>query len=245
MSIPITCFNISTALKSSDMFLMITAINAVLPTFNRAWGHAQYVCVASPSNTVIGTTGMYCVFMDNTDSAGALAYHTETTNTPVAKIFVKTILGYGGSIFANPNALTVSMSFCHEIMEMIHNPNTNSWWQQPSGMLVPSEMCDPVQSNVIPVQVGSTLIYMSDFILPAWSNSQATKGPYNYLNTLVRPFQIAKGGYVVQMRNGTVNYVLGSEITPFLQAKMDSWNADLAKVGYVPAAESVVVLENL
>lgn len=243
MSIPITCFNISTALKSSDMFLLITAINAVLPTFNRAWGHAQYVCVASPSNTVIGTTGMYCVFMDNTDSAGALAYHSESASIPLAKVFVKTILGYGGSIFASPTGLTVAQSFCHEIMEMIHNPNANNWWQQPNGTLVPSEMCDPVQSNVIPVQVGSTLIYLSDFILPAWSNPQATKGPYNYLNTLVRPFQIAKGGYVVQMRNGTVSYVLGSVITPALQDEIKERNEGYIKCGCVIAEDSITVVD--
>ena len=242
MSIPITCFNISTALKSADMFLMITAINAVLPAFNRAWGHAPYTCVASSSKTVVGT-GMYCVFMDNSDSAGALAYHTQTNDVPLAKVFVKTILGYGGSIFTNPTGLTVAQSFCHEIMEMIHNPNANSWWQQPNGTLVPSEMCDPVQSNVIPVRVGSTLIHMSDFILPAWSDMQAKSGPYNYLNTLVRPFQVARGGYVVQMRNGTVSYVLGSMITPYLQDEIKERNEDFIKCGCVIAEDPITVMD--
>ena len=225
------------------MFLMITAINAILPTFNRTWGHASYVCVASASTTVVGATGMYCVFMDNTDSAGALAYHSEANSVPLSKVFVKTILGYGGSIFASPTGLTVSQSFCHEIMEMIHNPNANNWWQQPNGTLVPSEMCDPVESNVVPVRVGSTLIYMSDFIFPAWSNSQAKSGPYNYLNTLVRPFQVAKGGYVVQMLNGTVSYVLGSVITPFLEDEIAERNEGFVKCGCVIAEDPITVVD--
>jgi len=244
MSIPITCFNISTVLKSSDMFLMITAINAILPAFNRAWGHAQYTCVASSNTTVIGAIGMYCVFMDNSDSAGALAYHSQAGGVPLSKVFVKTILGYGGSVFTSSIGLTVAQSFCHEIMEMIHNPTANNWWQQPNGTLVPSEMCDPVQSNVIPVRVGSTLIYMSDFIFPAWSNSQAKSGPYNYLNTLVRPFQVARGGYVVQMRNGTVSYVLGSMITPYLEDEIKERNEGFVKCGCVIAEDPITVVDS-
>lgn len=243
MSIPITCFNISTALKSADMYLMISAINAILPGFCKAWGHSQYVCVASSSKTVVGATGMYCVFMDNSDSAGALGYHTQTGGVPLSKVFVKTILRYGGSIFTSPIRLTVAQAFCHEIMEMIHNPRANSWWQQPNGTLVPAEMCDPVQSNVIPVRVGSTLIHMTDYIYPAWSNPQASKGPYNYLNTLVRPFQVAKGGYVVEMKNGTVRYVLGSMITPYLQDEINERSEGFLKCGCVLAADSITVLD--
>ena len=96
---------------------------------------------------------------------------------------------------------------------------------------------------MVPVRVGSTLIYMSDFIFPAWSNSQAKSGPYNYLNTLVRPFQVAKGGYVVQMLNGTVSYVLGSVITPFLQDEIAERNEEFVKCGCVIAEDPITVVD--
>ena len=47
---PIYCFNNSTMLKTSDMALMITALNTQLPAFCNAWNRPQYSCVAAPSS---------------------------------------------------------------------------------------------------------------------------------------------------------------------------------------------------
>jgi len=167
------------------MFLMISAINTMLPAFCSTWslGGKQYICQAAPSNTVVGSTGLYCVFLDNSDAANALAYHTESYSVPLSKVFVKTIQKYGGQILSG-SGFTVSQAFAHEIFEMIVNLNVNGWWQISNNFLIPAEVSDPVQGNIVRVQVGSTVVYLSDYILPAWTNPQATRGPYNYLNTL-------------------------------------------------------------
>ena len=220
MSQTIYCFNNSTVLKTTDMILMINALNTMLPAFCSTWtlGNKRYVCQAAPANMRFGT-GMYCVFMDTSDSAGALAYHTETNNVPFSKVFVKTILQYGGAILMGATARvpTVAQAFAHEIFEMIMNQNVNVWWQLSNGNMVPAEVSDPVQGNVVPVRVGSVTVGLSDYVLPAWSDPQATRGPYNFLNTLTRPFQLARGGYVILMRNGTMSYVLGTSVSPYIE----------------------------
>ncbi len=218
MSIPIYCFNKS-SLKNSDMFLMINALNVMLPAFCNSWSLKQHRCVAAPSTIKPGSS-MYCAFLDNTDTNDALAYHTEFSNVPYGNVFVKTILQYGGTILRGSN--TVAQAFAHEIFEMLVNQNVNVWWQQPNGILVPAEVCDPVQGNIVPVKVGTVMVHLSDYILPAWNDPQSTTGPYNFLNTLKRPFHMAKGGYLVTMYNGAISYVFGKSVTPYIEYRAEN-----------------------
>jgi len=213
----IYCVNNSTLLKTSDMILMITALNTLLPAFCATWSTKKYNVAIAPIN--FRATGAYCIFADDADVAGALAYHTETLNIPVSKIFVKTVLKYGGAVLlgATNSVGTVAQAFSHEIFEMIANMNVNIWWQLNSGYLVPGEVCDPVQGNIVRVSVGSAVVGLSDYILPDWADPQATKGPYNYLNTLTRPFTLARGGYVALMRNGTIKNVFGMEASDYVK----------------------------
>jgi len=219
MAIPIYCFNKSSVLKNTDMFLMINALNTMLPDFCKAWSLKQYTCVAAPSTTKVGSTGMYCVFFDTSTSAGALAFHTESGNIPYGEVFVKTVLQYGGSILMGMNNTvpTVAQAFAHEIFEMLVNPNINVWWQVSNAKLVPAEVCDPVQGSIVPVKVGSVTVGLSDYILPEWNDPQSTKGPYNFLNTLTKPFQMSKGGYLVSMKAGTMSYVFGETASEYAQ----------------------------
>lgn len=217
MATTIYCVNNSTVLKNSDMILMITALNTLLPSFCTSWSQKQYTVALAPPN--FRATSLYCVFADNADIAGAVAYHTETSNIPFSRVFVKTILQYGGAILlgATNSVPTVAQAFSHEIFEMICNMNVNIWWQLSSGNLVPGEVCDPVQGSLIRVKVGSVTVGLSDYVLPNWSDPQATHGPYNYLNTLTRPFQLARGGYVLLMRNGARTNVFGMEASDYIK----------------------------
>jgi hypothetical protein len=223
MATPIYCFNKSSVLKNTDMFLMINAINAMLPAFCTSWSLKQYTCIAAPSTTKVGSTGMYCVFLDTSTSPGTLAFHTETGNVPYGEVFVKTVLKYGGAILmgANNTIPTVAQAFAHEIFEMLVNPNINVWWQVSNSTLVPAEVCDPVQSVVVPIKVGSVTVGMSDYILPEWNDPQSTKGPYNFLNTLTRPFQMSKGGYLVSMKAGSTSYVFGETASDYAKARSE------------------------
>jgi len=199
------------------MILMITAINTLLPAFCTTWSRQQYRCAVAP--TGFKATGPYCVFSDTSTVSGSLAYHSETGNIPFANVFVKTVLQYGGAVLlgATNSVPTVAQAFSHEIFEMIGNMNVNVWWQLNNGYLVPGEVCDPVEGNLVRVTVGSAVVGLSDYILPSWSDPQETKGPFNYLNTLTKPFQLAKGGYVVLMRNGVMQNVFGMEASDYIK----------------------------
>ena len=231
----IYCFNNSTVLTNNDMNIMITALNTLLPSFCTAWapGGRPYLCQAAPT-TMKSVTGPYCVFMDTSDYAGALAYHTESNNIPFGRVFVKTILSYGGAIHMGKNnsGPTVAQAFSHEIFELVGNQNVNVWWQSSSGNLVPGEVCDAVQGNLVPIKVGTVTVGLSDYILPNWADPQATKGPYNYMNTLTRPFQLAKGGYSIVMKNGSLSQVMGTAVTPYTQylaaAKLKECKEDIS-----------------
>lgn len=213
----IYCINKSTVLKNSDMILMISALNTLLPAFCKTWSKTQYTVAQAPAN--FKPTDLHCVFLDSSNVSGALAYHTETGNIPYSNVFVKTVLQYKGAILLGAtNAVpTVAQAFSHEIFEMIANMNVNVWWQLSNGYLVPGEVCDPVEGNLVRVKVGSVTVGLSDYILPVWADPQATKGPYNYLNTLTKPFQLAKGGYVVLMRNGVAQNVFGRSASEYVK----------------------------
>jgi len=215
----ISCFNSSTLLKDSDMIIMIHAVNALLPQFCTSWRTPLYKCVSAPKTSIPGSTGMYCVFLDTTDAPGAAAYHTAANNIAISKVFVKTIFDYNGVPLsgANTSIPTVAQAFCHEIFEMIINPKLNIWWQRPNQSLVPAEVVDPVQSNVIRVRVGGVIVHLSDYVLPEWHNPQSTKGPYNFLNTLSKPFQVARRGYVIVLAAGKYSYVFGSMVTDYVK----------------------------
>jgi hypothetical protein len=64
-----------------------------------------------------------------------------------------------------------------------------------------------------------TKVGMSDYVLPAWFDPQAARGPFNASNTLASPFQVEHGGYVVQLdlTTGQVSYVFGAKVPQWLQ----------------------------
>jgi hypothetical protein len=225
---------------------MINALNTLLPAFCSVWSPKQYICQAAPASIKPGSTGLYCIFMDTTDMAGALAYHTQSSSVPLGKVFVKTILQYGGAILlgANLAAPTVAQAFTHEIFEMIVNMNVNTWWQRNDGSLIPAEVCDPVQGNLIIVKVGSSRVGLSDYILPVWSNPQGVKGPFNYLNTLTQPFQLAKGGYIIMMKCGVISHVMGAVASDYIKWKanksVDGLNAVFQQQEIQPDVAPVV-----
>jgi len=67
---------------------------------------------------------------------------------------------------------------------------------------------------------GLPKVALSDWILPAWADPQATTGPFNHNNTLRTPMTVDKGGYLITMTNGVIDSVMGSEITDYTTKNM-------------------------
>ena len=138
-------------------------------------------------------------------------------------IFSKIILENGGAVLAGSGVQTVSQTISHEVFEMLADLRANSWWSDYSGStFYAAEVCDPVVSNIVPVNVGTILVHMSDWVLPAWSDPLATTGPFNRLNTLTNPMSVDKGGYLITQTNGSINIVRGFKISSFTIANMCS-----------------------
>lgn len=199
---------------------IVGALNSLLPKFCNDWNMRPVSAVYYPRNTV-SPIPLKCYIYDTTEAEAALGYKDEINDVAYAKVFVQKILENGGAVLASDGAPTVSQRISHEVFEMLVDLRANSWWGDYSGStLYAAEVCDPVESNLVSVHVGKTLVQLSDWVLPAWSDPQTSKGPFNHLNTLTNPMSVDKGGYIITQSNGATNTVTGCKISSFSLANM-------------------------
>lgn len=215
----------SNRMKDADGASITNALNSLLPTFCSDWNLKPVTVTYVPKGKAT-TIPLKCFVLDNSDVQGALGYHYEDSDIPYAKIFVKTILDNSGVVLfsTNPHLPTVAAIISHEIFEMLIDIRANTWWNSANGsQLYAAEVCDPVESNIVKVQLkGAPAVGLSDWILPAWSDAQATKGPFNHMNTLKSPLTVDKGGYLIVLDAGQVNNVMGSKISAYTKQNMCS-----------------------
>ena len=219
----IAVFNFSTAVTDAQVQVMCAALNKILPTFCADWALGKYTVGFLSKSRVNSTSGMKLFFYDDADAAGALGYHDLAGAVPYGKVFVRTTMNYGGGLYTSrvtgiPSVATV---FAHEIFEMILDPFVNTWWLGTDwSTLWAAEMSDPVQGNRVRVSVNGVAVDLSDWILPAWSNPGAVRGPFNHNNTLSAPFTVDNYGYAIKMESGAVSYVFGASVPEETKAKV-------------------------
>jgi hypothetical protein len=92
-----------------------------------------------------------------------------------------------GSIYVKKE---YSKILTHEIFEIIINPYMKLTFQY-NGEIYNKEVCDPVSKNI----VYKNNLKFSDWLLPSWFKLES-KGPYNHLDTLKKPFEVDNGGYI-------------------------------------------------
>ncbi len=148
--------------------------------------------------------------LDASDESGALGYHTELAGDVVwGVVGVGTILDNGGKKFTG--SLSVSSIVSHEVCEMVVNPNVSGWSDSGQGWLVATEVCDPVQSSAY--KIGD--VPVSDFVTPDFFSPVVTRGDrFDHMGVLKKPFQIAKGGYVLNYEGGKINTYYGAVPPP-------------------------------
>lgn len=192
--------NLATVDLGAPLPALVAALQKFLDQFFvPIWGYPAKL-VIYPNVKAIPADQWQFLFMDDADTAGALGYHDLTKNgQPVSKIFVKTTLADNQS---------VSVTACHELAEMLIDPGAQLWAQKPDGSFVAYEMSDPVEEQTFDIDG----IQMSNFVLPSyfesWKHAKGTK--FDYLGKLTKPFQIAKGGYLIVAQGGKVTEVFGS-----------------------------------
>jgi hypothetical protein len=225
----IVVINQSTTMTDAECTLMIQGFNKIFPQFAVDWNLKSSTIILSktiPSNAILRI-----YIMDNPDVPGALGHDTEINNVPHAKVFVNTILKYGEKFYSTNSLVpTVAQSFSQEIFQRLVDPYSSTWWQsEEQTSLYAGEVCNPVQGNVVTVSVNGTNINYSDWILPSWTNPQATKGPFNHLNTLKAPLTVSPGGYLIKMSAGSISHVFGKTLSEYTKDSAAN-NARVCKV---------------
>jgi hypothetical protein len=182
----IAVINESTAIADAD-------VQNMLPAFNQQWNQdllpvwgvdaATFTFVPQGQAPASGT--WWVVFLDDSDQAGALAYHDLTDEgLPISKVFVKTIQGDNAS---------VSVGATHEICEMAVDPWLNSAYQDPQGVFWAGEICDPVEDDQYGYEIGGVLV--TDFITPNWFAHQNAQSNIDLKGHANAPFEVLSGGY--------------------------------------------------
>jgi hypothetical protein len=168
-------------------------VQEMLPAFEHQWnqdldpiwgvGSSKFTFV--PKHQAPPAGSWWVVFLDNSDQAGALAYHDLTNEgLPLSKVFVKTLLADNAS---------VSVGATHEICEMAVDPQINGAFQNAQGVFWASEICDPVESDQYGYEINGILV--TDFVTPAWYAFEHAHGAVDFKNHASRPFQVLTGGY--------------------------------------------------
>jgi hypothetical protein len=169
------------------------AVKAMIPAFEQqwnkdlagVWGVDQAAFAFVPKGATPAAGSWWAVFLDDSNQAGALAYHDLTNEgLPISKIFVKTILADHASL---------SVGATHELCEMAVDPWLNSAYQDPQGVFWAGEVCDPVEDDKYGYDIGGVLV--TDFVTPNWFAHAHAQGPIDFKGHAHAPFQVLSGGY--------------------------------------------------
>jgi hypothetical protein len=200
--IQIAVINESSAVSDAD-------VQAMLPAFQTQWTRdlapiwgledAQFVW--TPKEQTPPAASWWVVFLDDSDQAGALAYHDVTDQgLPLSKVFAQTIKGDGTSL---------SVGATHEICEMAVDPTINLAAQDAQGTFWAYEVCDPVEDDQYGYAIDGVLV--TDFVTPAWFGFKSSAGPLDFKQHASEPFVILSGGYAQKFAKNGWQQVNGRE----------------------------------
>jgi hypothetical protein len=204
----IACVNQASVPLGVDFAAMVAAGQKFLDQcFVPIWGYPARLYVTEKPKS----DEWQIVLMDTADVADALGYHDLTKNgQPVSKVFVKSTLSAGEK---------VSVTFCHELCEMLIDPGVQLWAEGPKNTLYAYEMCDAVEAEEFAVDG----IAMSDFVFPSFFEPWHRAGSvqFDYLKRVRKPFETLKRGYQIIRQGDKVSQIFGSKAKARAFAKED------------------------
>lgn len=197
--------------------LMCAAVQQqVTHDFCPAWGRTPWRVTDQPGGSV------HALLVDDDASVpGALAYHDDVRGKPLMVILCKTILDAGGDWLSGN--LSVASALSHEVLELIADPSCNFSADDGTGRAYALETADPVESHVYPIIVQGQRVTVSDFVLPRWFDPTASRGRFDHLGVLTRPFQLDQG-YAIVTPQGQPSQITG-DVVDARHASMERPNA--------------------
>ena len=207
----ILLINQSSAIKDDDVKRIAEACDIQLREHVApAWNFADPLSVAFGKE--LDNESFPFFFVDDIPEApGALAYHyVQDNGMPAGKIGVKTTL--------RAKEL-VSVSTSHEAVELQCDIFCASWsFSSEQRCLVATEACDPVESYTY--MIGDQSV--SDFVTPYYFTDNALGHPLDYMGKVTKTFEIAPGGYQIQMKAGRVFNKYGEGFSDVLRKAKDA-----------------------
>src|SRR3974390_3135954 len=177
-------------INEGNLAILAGALNAQIQNDVAPYWHVAATCSAYPTG-LIHTWSIH--IQQQLDQPGALGYHTDDNNQPIA--YVELTSDY-----------TVTVS--HELLEMLVDPYgcrmttaglIDGLDYANFGLGIPSErvaylleVCDPCESSSY--QTGGVAV--SDFLLPSWYRTFPGPGAYTHMQSCTKPCQVNDGGYV-------------------------------------------------
>ncbi len=227
--ITVAIVNASTVLRDSDIEPMVLALQIqVSRDFAPVFG-TDATLVQVKQGQTSPKDAWQLVFLDDSDTAGALGYHDLTPEgLPLGKIFAKTDQQYG---------LQSSVTASHELLEMLADSGCELTAQVDDQSFTAYEVCDAVEDDSLGYPVvlpsGGGSVRVSDFLFPHWFMGNPPAGAkMDFCGHVKEPFTLAVGGYMSiwtpmggwgQQTNGMDHrrHVVGSRIEKRLNKK--SW----------------------
>jgi hypothetical protein len=182
----IAVINESTAIADADVQKMLPAFSQQWNTdLKQIWGVDDATFPFVPKGQPPDSGSWWMVFLDNSDQAGALAYHDLTDEGwPISKVFVKTIVD---------DKASVSVGATHEMCEMAVDPWLNSAYQDLQGIFWAGEVCDPVEDDQYGYEINGILV--TDFVTPNWFGHQNAQTQIDFKGHAATAFEVLSGGY--------------------------------------------------
>jgi|SRR5580704_3159904 hypothetical protein len=209
--IPLAVMNQSSVITDTEIQAMIPAFST---QWNRdlvpVWGVDPVIMSFVPKGATPLSSAWWLVFLDDSDQAGALAYHDLTnTGLPISKIFVKTLQADHASI---------SVGASHELCEMSLDPFLNSAAQDASNVFWALENCDPCEDDSYGYEINGVLV--TDFVTPSWFGHQYAAAPFDFAGHCQSAFEVLSGGYAQKFSEaGGWTQITGSKARSFERAR--------------------------
>lgn len=217
----ITVYNKSTVVTNNELTIIVDACNILIKSFCLYWKllpiNIVLVTIAPPQFT----NYLFTIIDFEPIKKGTISYYTQIHDKVIGFVLAKVILDNGGAIYyENSTTHTIGSALFHIILESIINPSNNKWWQQNTTLLIASDVCNPVDNNVVPITVTinhtSTIVGLADFITPAWYNPEAASTErFDYADSVYAPFVLGINGFVREWNfaNGPCNMECISMVT--------------------------------
>ncbi len=185
--------NVSTVLSNADVL-------DVLPAMRRQTYHVREWWRTSLEDLIFGDPPVedawQIIVSDDADQAGALGYHDFTPGgRPISYVFAKT---------ANDAGYSWTVTFSHELVEMIADPWISTAIQTGDARFHALELGDPVEDDSFGYYIsvrGHARVLVSDFVTPNWF-IPGSSGQFDHMGHTVKPLEVMEGGYAYVYEDG-------------------------------------------